>query len=82
MEGQNNSTMPGAKNGSSLIIWVVLIIVIVVAAFFVFSQGSSVEAPEIGGEDTTSAIGDQLDSIDIGEIENELQGIDGDLNQL
>lgn len=82
MEEQNNNTMPGAKSGSSLIIWVVLIIVIVVAAFLIFSQGSPVEAPEIGGEDTTSAIGDQLDSIDLGELESELQGIDGDLNQL
>lgn len=82
MEGQNNATMPEGTARKSWLMWVVLIIAIVLAAVFIFWQGPAVQAPEIGTEDTTSAIDTQLESIDLGDLEAELGDIDAELNQL
>lgn len=83
MEGQNNGTMmPEGTARKSWFMWVVLIIAIVLAAVFIFWQGPAVQAPEIGTEDTTSAIDEQLESINLGDLEAELGDINADLDQL
>lgn len=81
MNGQNPTAMEG-KSKKSWIWWLVLVIIIAALAILMFWQGPSVQAPEIGTGDTTSAIDAQLSGIDVGNLENELQSIDADLNQL
>lgn len=82
MEGQNPVTLPDAKKSQSWIVWAVLVAAIVLAAALILWRGPAVRAPEIGTEDTTSAISAQLDRIDIRNLEAELQSIDQELNQL
>ncbi|MDP3975160.1 MAG: hypothetical protein Q8P88_02670 [Candidatus Jorgensenbacteria bacterium] len=86
MDTQNSSIMPEAKKGRSWVMWAVLIIIIALAAIFIFWQGPSVQAPEVGTEvgteDTTSAIDTQLGGVDLGDLESEFQSIDADLGQL
>ncbi len=69
------------KKGKGWLVWAVIIAIIVLAAIFIFWEGP-VATPEIGTEDTTSAIDAQLGSIDLGNLEAELGDIDADLNQL
>lgn len=38
--------------------------------------------PEVSEEDTTTAIQQDLEQIDLGDIEKQFQGIDADLNNL
>jgi flagellar basal body-associated protein FliL len=77
------------KKGSGLGLLIVIIIVIVVAWFAFAKRGvapSSDEAAQIqspaAGEDTTAVIEAELQDVDLGNIDAELQAIDADLNQL
>jgi len=69
----------------------VLIVLIVIVAWFVFARPG--QAPTIGnetaqvespaaGEDTTAVIQSELNQIDFGDSNAELQAIDADLGQL
>lgn len=85
METQAQMMNEAGGKSRSWIGWVALAIVIVIAAFLIWWQGPAAQAPAgttIGTDDTTSAIGSQLDGIDVGDLNNELQNIDADLNQL
>jgi len=70
------------RKGKLWIVWGIALALAVIAGIIIFSGGLSVEAPAIGTGDTTSAIGDQLESIDLGSLEAEFEAIDTDLNQL
>jgi hypothetical protein len=66
-----------------------IIIVLVVLAVLVFWLATRTSAPtgpadtaEILGEDTTSAINEQLEGLDLGDLDAEFQQIDAELNQL
>lgn len=85
MDEQNSNMMPAApekETGRSWVLWTVLIVVIAAAVVFVWWQGPAAEAPTAEPGDTTSAIESQLNYIDVGDLEGELQTIDEDLNQL
>lgn len=70
------------KKGRGWAVWVVVIVLIVIAAILIFSRGPAAPGPEIGTDDSTSAIDAQLGSINLGDLEAELGDIDADLNQL
>lgn len=73
--------MQEESKGRSWTMWVVIAIIVVLALVFIFWQGPAA-TPEVGTEDTTSAIDAQLGGIDLGNLEAELGDIDADLNQL
>ena len=82
---EQNPVIMSEKKGRSWTMWAVLVIIIALAAIFIFWEGPATPAapaPEIGTEDTTSAIDAQLGSIDLGNLESELQDIDAELDQL
>jgi hypothetical protein len=80
MDGQNPVMMADTRKGRSWVIWAVLAVIVVLAVIFIFWQGPA--TPEIGTEDTTSAIDAQLGSIDLGDLEAELGDINAELDQL
>lgn len=63
-----------------------LVIVVLVAVYLLLSQKGYVPAvPEVGApraDDTTVAINQQLDGVDLGNLEQEFQDIDQELNNL
>ena len=62
--------------------WAVLVLVVIVAVVLIVWQGPEAQAPEIGTDDTNAAINAQIESIDLGDLESELQDIDTELDQL
>jgi hypothetical protein len=79
MDQQNSG---GGAKGWSWLPWAVLIVLVALVVIFILWEGPSAEAPTIGTGDTTSEIAEQLDSIDVGDLDAELQAIDADLGQL
>ncbi|MFH0806328.1 MAG: hypothetical protein V1885_01210 [Candidatus Brennerbacteria bacterium] len=84
MDGQNPVMISEEKKRKSWLMWAVLVVIVILAAIFIFWQGPAAlaPAPEIGVEDTTSAIDAQIESIDLGNLESELQDINAELDQL
>lgn len=69
----------------ALTIIIVLVILAVLVIWLVSktsAPGGPADADEILGQDTTSAINEQLESLDLGDLDAEFQEIDADLNQL
>lgn len=69
------------------LIWIIVIIVIVIVGFLIWgSKSSRVSAPTgaevVPGNDTTAAINQDLSGLDVGDLNEEFQSIDADLNQL
>lgn len=66
----------------------IVIILVVLAVLIVWLAARSPEptipadTAEILGEDTTSAINEQLESLDLGDLDAEFQQIDAELNEL
>lgn len=69
------------KKGRSWVVWAVIVVIIALAAILIFWQGPATEST-IGTEDNTSAIAEQLDSIDLGSLDAELMDINEELEQL
>ncbi|MFH0712449.1 MAG: hypothetical protein V2A55_01145 [Candidatus Jorgensenbacteria bacterium] len=66
---------------------VIIVIVLALVIWFIFRSPEPVFSPEAGttgvlGGDTTSAINNDLNSLDLGDLDSEFQQIDADLNQL
>ena len=69
------------------VIWIIILIVIVIVGFLIWGRRvSRVSAPPgadiVPGNDTTSAINQDLNSLNLGDINQEFQAIDSELNQL
>ncbi len=69
------------------LIWIIVIIVIVIVGFLIWGRRANrVSAPTgaevVPGNDTTAAINQNLNSLDVGDLNQEFQSIDADLNQL
>ncbi|MBI2278835.1 MAG: hypothetical protein HYU81_02125 [Candidatus Brennerbacteria bacterium] len=81
-QGSVAAPAPQSKK-KSMAMWVAIVVIAAGAAIFILWEGPAVQAPERGAEgDTVPAIEGQLDSIDVENLEEELQDIDQDLNQL
>ena len=72
-------------------IWTIVIIVIIAAGYWLWNskwgsqpgpESALPEVPEVSQEDTTTAIQQDLEQIDLGDIEEQFQGIDSELNNL
>ncbi len=66
---------------------VLIVVATAVLLFWMWQQGvllfgQQAEAPGTEQGDTTTAIQGQLDAVDLGDLDAELQGIDTDLNSL
>lgn len=69
------------------IVWIIVIIVAVIIGLLIWSNRTNkVSAPTgaevVPGNDTTAAINQDLNSLDVGDINQEFQAIDAGLNQL
>lgn len=83
MDTQNQPT--GSKSNKKLAIIVVVIIVLALGAWY-FLKGSATTG-ETTGEETTpteeaQAVNDELNGIDVGDTNQELESIDNELNNL
>ncbi len=71
-----------------VIVTVIVIAIILIIIVWLASRPApvpavpTVETPEVLGGDTTSAINEQLDSLDLGDLNTEFEQIDAELNQL
>ena len=69
------------------IVWIIVLIIIVIVGFFIWGRRANrVSAPTganvVPGNDTTAAINQDLESLNINDLDQEFQSIDSDLNQL
>ena len=72
-------------------LWTIIIIVIIAAGYWLWNakwgseslpESALPEVPEVSQEDTTTAIQQNLEQIDLGDIEGQFQNIDANLNNL
>ena len=75
------------QNSSKTWLWVALVVVVVVAGWLWLSRQATAPTLEVSGpplseSDTTSAIEQELNATDFGDLEAELQATDADLNSL
>lgn len=80
------SGMPGNRGSKKkLVVVFVVAAAVAVSLWWWFSQAPVLEAPTTGQQapnDTTAAINQDLQAVDFGDLDAELQGIDQELNQL
>ena len=66
--------------------WIIIIIVIILVLWWLWQQwgylGNLPKLPGVSEEDTTTQIQEDLNQIDLGDINQEFQSIDADLNNL
>jgi len=93
-EMQNIPTMPGQKPAGKMgLILAIIIVIILAVVIWMFPSGSNEKTPAPLGEesatttvemqnDTTEAINQELESIDLGDLNKEFESIDVDLQNL
>ena len=80
--------MDQTKSPIKTIVYVIIAIIVIVAVYFAITQKTQSPAPGSDslqvqpGGDTTTAIQNDLDSIDTGDLDAELKNIDDQLNDL
>ncbi|HXF43959.1 MAG TPA: hypothetical protein VNK70_00555 [Candidatus Paceibacterota bacterium] len=67
--------------------WVIIIVIVVIIGFLLWGNDASrVSAPTgsevVPGNDTTGAINQDLENLELGDLNQEFETIDADLNQL
>ena len=66
--------------------WIIIIIVVVLILWWLWQSGGDLrnlpQLPGVSEEDTTTQIQQDLNQIDLGDIDQEFQSIDTDLNNL
>lgn len=70
------------KTLTIVIILVVVAVLVIWLAIRTSAPAGPADTAEILGQDTTPAINEQLNSLDLGDLDAEFQQIDADLNQL
>ena len=78
------------SNGMKKTLWIIVIIGVIIAGWWLWSsrsgQGPASEGlpllPEVSEKDTTAVIQQNLEQIDLGDIDQEFQSIDAELNGL
>lgn len=72
-------------------LWIIVIIVIVAAGWWLWNakwqqpavpESALPEVPEVSQEDTTTAIQEDLEQIDLGDIDEQFEQIDAELDNL
>ena len=72
-------------------LWTIIIIVVIATGYWLWNakwgseslpESALPEVPEVSQEDTTTAIQQNLEQIDLGDIEGQFQNIDANLNNL
>lgn len=93
MQSNMSSSMASSKN--KRVLWIVVavaIVVVVLAWWYMYRRApgssdegasTSVEAQEpLSGGDTAADIGRDLEAVDLGNVDSELNALDQDINQL
>jgi cell division protein YceG involved in septum cleavage len=66
------------QNGK-IIIWLV-VLALIIAAGFIWYRYYFAQSEPLSGEDTTSAIENDLGAVDLGDLDSDFQSVDKDLN--
>lgn len=77
------------KNNTMMWVWVVVGVLVVAGLWWYAYYGPSYQAPEapqaaepLSGGDTTADITEDFNAIDLGDVEQDLQQLDADIEQL
>lgn len=66
----------------SNLVWLAVVVALALLVWWYWGYQSAPETDALSGGDTTADIGQDLQSVDLGAVEQELDALDKDINQL